>query len=165
MGWIQVSRTKHHYLLRGDSEEGNDELEAAFIQAWLYFGLLVEILRTYDVALRLSDFLRLGQSRLFVSTTLLPDYSEQMAANDQSFSLEDRRSRMAVALAIFEDAANYAKCLVSADDLHALCCSPDVALSILILGATLQGPSSLCPATFSGYLKTRISLKDRAEPW
>ena len=139
MGWTAVSHGEHHYLLRGDDEEGNDEYEAAFIQAWLFIGLLAEILSTYGVPLRLSHVLDFRQNRLFVSTALLPQYLDMMAAMDQSRSIEKRQSRMTEAMLIFEKAANFAKCLASAGDMHAVCLPPEVALSILVLGATLQG--------------------------
>jgi Heterokaryon incompatibility protein (HET) len=139
MGWTAVSHGEHHYLLRGDDEEGNDEYEAAFIQAWLFIGLLAEILSTYGVPLRLSHVLDFRQNRLFVSTALLPQYLDMMAAMDQSRSIEERKSRMTEAMLIFNKAANFAKCLASAGDMHAVCLPPEVALSILVLGATLQG--------------------------
>lgn len=141
MGWKRGSfgETKPR-LLRSDEFEEDEDYEAAFLQAWLYVGLLAEVLSAYVVQLRLSHILAYRQGRLFVSTSMLTQYLEQMASNDRSWNTEERRSHMAEAMMYLDEAALYAENMVSYDSvLRCRALPSEVALSILTLGETLQG--------------------------
>lgn len=147
MGWDRVNHNDMYYLLRGDDLEGNEEFEIAFHQAWLWMALLIEVLRTYDVVVNFSEFTTPRFSTLeplpegtviYLTTERLPEYLEEMAARDQSFPLRERRARLAAVLTILGMAVDFAACAASADGLHSSSLSDEIALSVLVLGQTLQ---------------------------
>jgi hypothetical protein len=47
---------------------------SAFFQAWLYFGTLIEVFRTYDIRVSISDFSRRERGRQLLTTDCLRDY-------------------------------------------------------------------------------------------
>jgi hypothetical protein len=147
MGWERVNHNGMFYLLRGDELEGNKEFEMAFHQAWLWKTLLVEVLRTYDVVTNFSDFTtpRLNTKEplpegtvIYLTTEHLPAYLEEMAARDRLFPLRERKDRLAAVLTILGMAFDFAECAASADGLHSSALSDEIALSVLVLGQTLQ---------------------------
>jgi hypothetical protein len=142
-----VDHNGWHYLLPPVDREGDDQFTMAFHQAWLWIGLLVEVLRTYDVVVSFSDFTTPPLNTLeplpednvvYLTTTHLSAYLKELAARDRSFGLQERRVRLSYVLSIFEMAYDFSTCIAAAGGLHACELSDDVALSILSLGVTLQ---------------------------
>jgi hypothetical protein len=138
MGWNRVSHNGMYYLLRGDDLEEDEEFDKAFHQAWLFVALLVEVLRSYDVVVNFSNFLRREGDETYITTEHLQSYLDEMVYRDKQFDLEGRRTRLAEVLTILEMAANFAACVASAGGLHSWSLSDEIALSVLLLGQCLQ---------------------------
>jgi hypothetical protein len=121
-------------LLSGDFTEQSDEATAALLQAWLYFGLLIEVMGD---GLRREDFVYQDDTgRHFITTETLPQYIEER-------SKQLRKSKSASAeLAIRSclDEANMFASLLSGGLSGPTTCplSPEISLSIMALVSSIE---------------------------
>ncbi|KIJ52516.1 hypothetical protein M422DRAFT_64970 [Sphaerobolus stellatus SS14] len=139
-GWFQISHNEIHYLLREDDLEGNDDYEAAFYQSWLYMGLLIEVLRAYDVVVDFKDFFRFEGNDIFITTEKLGKYLQDMIDNDETFNDEaEREGRLFYALAMLGKAFDFVKGAETQVHGFGRILSEEIVLSIMLLGKALQG--------------------------
>lgn len=126
-------------LLAGDFTEHSPGITAAFLQAWLYFGMMSEVLGTH---VEREDFVTEDhQGHSFITTKQsLPPYIRRWMATFSKGGLPDAQSRISRCL---QEANNYAVHL-SGGHLGATQCPlpPEVSLSIMALGATLESSLS-----------------------
>jgi len=103
-GWAILDRPKdpndrmtEAFLLRRQkySDHGAPEItdcgvdeKAAFVQAWLFFGALTEVLKTAGIALQVDDFLAQLNRLTIVSTSRLHSYGQLWALREDKLGAE-----------------------------------------------------------------------------
>lgn len=76
-----------------------------FVQEWLFFGLLSEVLQITGVPLRLQDFVGTGQQdEPIITTGCLPDYLQKWAENEVSNTLDVKRDHAQQVNGLFKEA-------------------------------------------------------------
>jgi hypothetical protein len=105
----------------------------SFLQTWLYFGLLTE---TLGVKVATTDFVRKGSTGAVITTHALPKYLNEWRERDGILSAS-AKSRRQIKIDICFDEVNK---ILSAyrSQASARPLSPEVSLSIIILGETLS---------------------------
>jgi hypothetical protein len=77
-GWKLVGEDAYSMcLVRSDGSDTSAEEGTAFIQAWLYFGLLFEAFRIVGVETSMDDFVGKDDLGFFVSSARLPTYLDE----------------------------------------------------------------------------------------
>lgn len=76
-----------------------------FVQEWLFFGLLSEVLQITGVPLRLQDFVGTDQQdEPIITTGCLPDYLQKWAENEVSNTLDVKRDHAQQVNGLFKEA-------------------------------------------------------------
>jgi Heterokaryon incompatibility protein (HET) len=137
-GWRKVTTMRSSFLVRPN---GYTQAELAqFVQEWLFFGLFIELLRIYDVDVDVEqDFLRREGDRVIVTTARLESYLDRMILADMDSPAQERLARVIRSSFIFDTARKFAVTIASTHAVNRALFPPDVALSIIVLGATPQG--------------------------
>lgn len=105
----------------------------SFLQTWLYFGLLSE---TLGVKVTTSDFVRESSTGAFITTRALPKYLDEWRDRDGKLSA-NAKSRRQIGIDIcFDEVNKILSAYRSQASVRPL--SPEVSLSIIILGETLS---------------------------
>jgi hypothetical protein len=77
-GWKLVGEDAYSIcLVRSDGSETSVEEVTAFIQAWLYFGLLSETFRIVGIEMSMDDFVEKDHLGFYVSSARLPTYLDK----------------------------------------------------------------------------------------
>lgn len=108
-GWAILDRPKdpsdpmrEAFLLRREKYSDSSALEitdcgvdekAAFVQAWLFFGALTEVLETAGVTLQVDDFLAQLNGSTIVSTSRLHSYGQLWALGEDKLGADGRVRR------------------------------------------------------------------------
>ncbi|KAF2992997.1 hypothetical protein E8E14_000383 [Neopestalotiopsis sp. 37M] len=88
-GWkLEGENNFSDRLLRKDGVELGHLETSAFIQAWLFFGLLFEVFKIIDVPLNEEDSIRKDDTGTSVTTEMLPTYIQKWGEREHSRSSE-----------------------------------------------------------------------------
>jgi ankyrin repeat protein len=85
MGWKHYESNNALHLVPADSVEKSPEEHASVLQAWLFFGMLTEVLGISGVEVKAEDFIREKGGRLLITTARLPAYLSQWAEKEKAF--------------------------------------------------------------------------------
>ncbi|KAK5736311.1 hypothetical protein LTR17_007475 [Elasticomyces elasticus] len=157
----------------------------AFAQAWLFFGLLTETLRVSDVEITTEDFVRYADGREFVTTALLPKYLNLWRESESKFCAETQKDHLDAVCLLLDKAdkvvaANFGQSFVGSQQDESTgmlqhlvtrrgsSISPNISLSIMVLGETLADAAkyvwgAVLPSFFTSQLYdfTTKRLRDR----
>ncbi|KAL9118922.1 MAG: hypothetical protein Q9187_004523 [Circinaria calcarea] len=132
-------------LVRSDEEHKSPEKITAFVQAWLFFGMLHEVFRISEVEIEFKDFVRDSGNHRIVTTSRLRQYLNNWANRERGQDLTSRREKQAHVAAIlirvdsflmhFHDSVLPEKWKVTLP--------MEVLLSILIMAETLKNAAML----------------------
>jgi hypothetical protein len=75
---------ENHGFKRADGRDVVPDQLTAFVQAWLFFGALTEVLGASGIAVNTEDFVLGPSNRLTVTTVALPRYLEQWSEQERS---------------------------------------------------------------------------------
>ncbi|KAJ9654038.1 hypothetical protein H2201_009055 [Coniosporium apollinis] len=151
---------KKNGFLRGDFTQGGAktlEEAASFLQQWLFFGLLADLMSIQGVEVQISDFTYTNEqtNQVMVSTRNLPEHLNAWAKSytkylntrepkgwgeDRKGFWNERSDTIAKIASRLVDAHLYVTtCLAMDGELHKACpLSPEVSLSIMCLVAALD---------------------------
>ncbi|KAF9639164.1 hypothetical protein BFW01_g10061 [Lasiodiplodia theobromae] len=129
-------------LLLGDLQDRSGDEAIAFIQEWLFFGVLYHVLGAAGVRVRHEDFIRKDavDGSYWVTTDLLPQYMETWKAEKDTKTREQAESQLYAIRRILLESAAHVKRLnfMSATSGFRWPGSDEIMLSILVLGSTLD---------------------------
>ena len=136
--------------LRSDQEDQSPETVNAFLQAWLFFGLLHDVLWIAGVKVRPEEFLEGNGDHHIVTTASLPQYLKEWATREGDQSLSVRKCKQSQVAEMLFKVNNFFVRFVDYPRPDKWCTSipSEVLLSILILGETLHNAALLiwrCP--------------------
>ena len=80
------------YILNPDRSRLSPETLAQVLQAWLFFGLMIEVLKVSGVSVNVQDFIQREGSDTYVTTTALPKYLSEWEQKELSCSRTDRKA-------------------------------------------------------------------------
>ena len=127
-----------HELLEGISDQQTLEQNAPFLQSWLFFGLLVQVLDPIGVTLTRNEFVKTqDDGRLVITTEALPKYLWFWLAvryHQPRQDIEDHAKLADSCLELANKVTNNLSCRVSSSEQSA---AQRVLLSLVILGETL----------------------------
>ena len=142
-------------LLKGNLESRTPEETAAFLQSWLFFGILVEVI---PIPVKMDDFIQKGLERSFITTKHLARYVRDWQRHVQESSPEQSKEEHAKINKCFETVFQIVQDYCSHDPMEQKSwtprfansrslwpLSPEIALSIMVLA------DSLSRATFKIY--------------
>ena len=87
--FVEHSSGYSKYIFNADGTKLSPEAFAKMIQAWLFFGLLVEVLKVSAVLINVEDFIEhKGQEKL-VTTKFLPDYLSRWEQKERTLPRKD----------------------------------------------------------------------------
>lgn len=148
-GWSMQS------LLEGNLDTRTPEETAAFLQTWLFFGLLMEVI---PIPVKMDDYIQVESGRSHITTKHLAQHIGDWQQHVQGSSLEQRRAEHAKINKCFETIFQIIQDYCShnpleqkswtprfADSRSLWPLSPEIALSIMVLA------DSLSRATFKIY--------------
>ena len=79
------------FILNADGSRLSSESLAEFVQLWLFFGLLVEVLKVSGVSVDIRDFEQHEGEETFVTTKALPRYFSEWEQKEALLSEKDRK--------------------------------------------------------------------------
>lgn len=143
-GWkLEGENNFSDRLLRKDGVELGHLETSAFIQAWLFFGLLFEVFKIIDVPLDEEHFIRKDDTGTSVTTQMLPTYIKKWEEREHSRSSSVQKQHLRGVLSHLQEAGGIVDTLLShprlryaADELTMT--RLVIAESIAILGDTLM---------------------------
>jgi hypothetical protein len=148
-GWkVSGSDTYHDSLVRANGREPTVREETAFLQAWLFFGLLVEVFKCVGIAANQDDFISHSKTPDAVSTVKLPIYLEKWLAYEENQTIECQREHLEHVLELLHTVGDMVDSLLSFPRLRYQndeeCMEKlIVAESIAILGDSLMNATKL----------------------
>ena len=80
-----------HFVLNADGSRLHSESLAELVQLWLFFGLLIEVLKVSGVSVNLEDFQQHEGEEIFVTTRALPRYISEWEQKEALLSEKDRK--------------------------------------------------------------------------
>lgn len=127
-------------LLLGDLQDRSGDKAMAFVQEWLFFGVLYHVLSAAGVPVRHEDFIRkdAGDGSYWVTTASLPQYMEAWKAEKDVKTREQAEAQLYAIRRILLESAAHVKRLnfMSAISGFRWPGSDEIMLSILVLGST-----------------------------
>jgi hypothetical protein len=145
VGWCQRpdGQWERFDKIQSRPQPGPSGCVAAFLQAWLFFGLLAEVLGP-GAQLNLGDFyVQDGHGSWWITTEDLPRYLHEWKARILGTGTESYGNLVQAQLALDQARSLVSKyCSVNGDDSQVWELDPMIALSFLVLGETLSHAKS-----------------------
>ena len=143
------------FVLNTDGSRLTPEALAPLLQAWLFFGLLVEVLKVSGVSADIHEFVQREGSDIYVITKALPKYLSQWEYNESLLSNTDRKKHFQRQQKMMEMAMYFRLHQLSGDwwqesllhwverpkDSYFVTLPLPIEISIVILGETLDRAS------------------------
>lgn len=79
------------YVLNADRSPLTPEALAELAQAWLFFGLLIEVFKVNGVIIDPEDFIQRECQGAYITTMMLPEYLEQWEKRESERPKKDRK--------------------------------------------------------------------------
>ena len=79
------------FILNADGSRLSSESLAEFVQVWLFFGLLIEVLKVSGISLDIKDFEQHEGEQTFITTKALPKYISEWEQKELLLSKKDRK--------------------------------------------------------------------------
>ena len=167
--------SRENYTLNGEDFSNTSREKTAFIQSWLFFGVLIEVFRVLKMHLDVNDFIREKGGRRYLTMGLLENYITQWQSVEKDSAECERERRgneldhvleLSVML-VQENLCRYRRY----DTVWSL--SPQCALSIQLLhealrhawGSIYVGTDRLSTPTGPGLLSDLPETRMRAAGW
>jgi hypothetical protein len=144
-GWVLDRKEYGTSLSRSDGAASSPTETSMILQAWLFFGVLVEAFRAVNIAVDPHEFVQVGREGRFIATHQLPTYLSQWVAKTQTLDEKLRKKQFQNASEILQKAlyfstANFTETPIVRFDNETGKSRAGLAieLSILVLGETLE---------------------------
>ena len=79
------------FILNSDGSRLTPKDLTPVLQAWLFFGLIIEVLKVSGVSVDIQEFIQREGSDIYVTTKALPRYLAEWERNESSLSMTDRK--------------------------------------------------------------------------
>ena len=137
------------YILNADTTKLSPEAFATIIQAWLFFGLLIEVLKVSGVVIDVEDFIEHEGQEKYITTKSLPDYLNRWEQKERTLPRKEckahfrRQQYMIMHSCFFREHQVSGRVLM--EDLNGKCSESyqvslplPIEMSIILLGETLD---------------------------
>ena len=162
-GWDSHAFLRSDFHLNGVLDE---QRLASFLQAWLYFGTLAEVL---DTDIKISDFTVDSDQGRILSTAALCTYIDEWRLRIEGLEEKQRAMQCRRTDTFFQEAATYFTACLGGNGFHPAPIPNEIQLSIAILHGTLCiakmfifPESTLWP---SGYKSAFVTTRMIADGW
>lgn len=146
---VEHSSGYSRYIFNADATRLSPEAFAKLIQAWLFFGLLIEVSKVSGVVIDVADFIEHKGQGKYITTKFLPDYLSQWEQKERTLPRKECKSRFRRQSYMIEHSMFFREHQISgrvmADDLHGKCSEGyqvslplPIEMSIILLEETLD---------------------------
>ena len=89
---VEHSSDYSKYIFNADATRLSPEAFAKIMQAWLFFGLLIEVLKVSGVMIDVEDFIEHKGHEIHITTRFLPDYLSRWEQKERTLPREERKA-------------------------------------------------------------------------